>query len=169
MGEMKILPLVFFSSQAYRSRHRETDLWEPDFVPRKPQWKLPIGDIILDDDRLEEDRYYTDDLNLYDLLGTSLPSSLLADEDDDSDWLGRESFDPRDRILEKILDSEVDPFSVLFGENERSNSDWPSNWSDKKTKPKFDKNFKLLNSEYGRSKKRDRDRVSDLIDELDQL
>merc|ERR1711990_32302 len=167
MGEMKILPLVFFSSQAYRSRHRETDLWEPDFVPRKPQWKLPIGDIILDDDRLEEDRYYNDDLNLYDLLGTSLPSSLLADEDEDSDWLRHGSFDPRDRILEKILESEVDPFSVLFGENERS--DWSQDWYDKKTKPKFDKDFKLLNSENGRSKKRDRDRVSDLIDELGQL
>ena len=104
----------------------------------------------------------TDDLNLYDLLGTSLPSSLLADEDDDSDWLRRESFDPRDRILEKILDSEVDPFSVLFGGNERSGSDWSQDWSDKKAKPQFDKDFKLLNSEYGRSKKRDRDRVRKL-------
>ena len=104
----------------------------------------------------------TDDLNLYDLLGTSLPSSLLADEDDDSDWLRRESFDPRDRILEKILESEVDPFSVLFAENERSGSDWSANWSDKKIKPKFDKDFKILNSEYGRSKKRDRDRIRKL-------
>ena len=84
----------------------------------------------------------------------------MADEDDDSDWLRRESFDPRDRILEKILESEVDPFSVLFGDNERS--DWSQDWSDKKVKPKVDKDFKLLNSEYGRSKKRDRDRVRKL-------
>ena len=117
---------------------------------------------ILDHSKFQRSFLDTDDLNLYDLLGTSLPSSLLADEDDDSDWLRRESFDPRDRILEKILETEVDPFSVLFGENERSNSDWSSHWSDKKTKPKFDKNFKLLNSEYGRSKKRDRDRVRKL-------
>ena len=115
---------------------------------------------ILDHSKFQRSFLDTDDLNLYDLLGTSLPSSLLADEDDDSDWLRGESFDPRDRILEKILDSEMDPFSLLFGENERS--DWSSNWSDKKAKPKFDKDFKLLNSEYGRSKKRDRDRVRKL-------
>ena len=104
----------------------------------------------------------TDDLNLYDLLGTSLPSSLLADDDDDSDWLRRESFDPRDRILEKILDSEADPFSVLFAENDRSGSDWSRDWSDKKGKPKFDKDFKLLNPDHGRSKKRDHDRIRKL-------
>ena len=134
-----------------------------------------------------------DNLNLYDLLGTSLPSSLIADDEDDSDWLRRESFDPRDRILEKLLDSEIDPFGVLFAENDRSESDWPDIWPDKKALPKVDKDFKYINPEHSRSKKRDQERIrkvfkidpdqkffeqhdevlknfySNLIDELNQL
>ena len=101
----------------------------------------------------------TDDFNLYDLLGTSLPSSLIADEDDDADWLRRESYDPRDRILEKILDSEQDPFYALFAENDRSESDWPKSWSDKKRFQKFDENFNPIYSEHSRSKKRDQERI----------
>ena len=104
----------------------------------------------------------TDDFNLYDLLGTSLPSSLIADEDDDADWLRRKSYDPKDRILEKILDSEEDPFYAeyaLFAENDRSESDWPKNWSDKKRFQKFDEDFNPVHSEHSRSKKRDQERI----------
>ena len=100
-----------------------------------------------------------DNFNLYDLLGTSLPSSLIADEDDDSDWLRRESYDPRDRILEKILDSEEDPFYALFAENDRSESDWSKNWSDKKRFQEFDEDFNPVHSKHSRSKKRDQERI----------